>query len=697
MPADIDPENEVVEPEERQHHIDTGPEARDEDEVINLQGVDTEFRFGGQISGWQGRAPESISGATNPTLNLEAGNRYRVVWENVDGAPHDFVIQNSNGDRIVGTEVFSQQGQTVTLTFDATAEMAQYICTVHPNSMVGEVQVSGGDQMAGGGATGDGQQGPGATQQEIPDLSVTTNMLREDAEREDSWLHYDKGYGQRGFTPEDRLDADNVASLERKYSIPTDSAGMQTNPLVVPTDPPVMYYTTSNINVHAANARTGEKYWIFKYALPEDAAGQTGRNRGVAVWHDKVYLATTDSHLVALNRYTGEKEWDTLMLNEQQQEMGQPKRMSITQAPLAYDGRILVGMSGDFGGWCVVSSVDAETGEVQWQTNMSPRSEWVGESWRFSSDAPWMNPSIDPETNQVFYAVGNPCPMMNGIVRPGPNKHSNSIVALDIESGDLNWASQQLAHELWDYDTHMTPNVFDMEMENGETRRVVSTDYKAAWTYVYDAETGQLVERTKPWATQDHEWSDHFLALPPAGEDNPGTCWPGTSGATEWPPGAYSPETGLRYIPANDAAQRIFYDPDWEYNPTGDITLAEGGSRLASEETSHSAYVQALDPQTGDLAWRTELPDASSKWSQWRIWPGGATATSGNLVFVASSGGHLYALDAENGERIWAGETDADRITAAPVVWDDPAEETTYVALAADDEITVWSSSGFEE
>ncbi|MFC4552748.1 MULTISPECIES: PQQ-binding-like beta-propeller repeat protein [Halorussus] len=698
MSADIDPETEEIEPEERPHYIDTGPEARDEDEHVNfMQDYDTEFVFGGGISGWHGRQPKRIEGQVNPTLNLEAGNRYRVRWENIDGAPHNFVIQDADGNRLMGTEVYSSQGATVTLVFTATEEMSQYICTIHPNSMVGDMQVRGG---------GDGQQqqqpiqqppGPGAAQEDMPKLSVTTNMLREDGERRDSWLTYDKGLGQRGYTPVDRLDSDNVASLTQKYSIPTDSAGIETNPIIVPTDPPVMYYTTSNLSVVAANARNGKKYWQFKYALPEDAVGQTGRNRGVAVWKDKVYFATTDTHLVALNRYTGEKEWETNMLTERQQrEMEYPKRMSISQAPIAYDGRILVGMSGDFGGWCVASSVDAESGDVQWTVNMAPEDAWVDESWRFASAAPWMSPSVDPQTNTVFYAVGNPCPMMNGLVRPGPNHHSNSIVAVDLDSGKINWASQQIPHELWDYDSHATPTVFDLEVD-GETRRAVSTDQKAGWTYVYDAETGRLLERTAPWTKQDHEWAEHFLALPPRGEKNAATAWPGTIGATEWPPCAYDPETGMRYIAAVEAAQRVSYDPDWEYVTEGDITLAEGGSRLASEDTTHNAYVQAVDPASGDLAWRTELPDVSPEWSHWRIWPGGTTATAGGVLFVASSGGHLYALDAKTGERIWSAQTDADRITPAPVVWEDPTEQIQYVAVAADDEITVWSSGGFEE
>jgi|AntDeeMinimDraft_5_1070356.scaffolds.fasta_scaffold02985_4 glucose/arabinose dehydrogenase len=102
------------------------------------------YELGGEVAGWQGRSPAAIEGETNPTLELAAGTEYEVVWENLDGAPHDFVIQDADGERIVGTEIVDEQGATLSLTFTATEEMAQYVCTVHPSSMVGDVQVSGG-------------------------------------------------------------------------------------------------------------------------------------------------------------------------------------------------------------------------------------------------------------------------------------------------------------------------------------------------------------------------------------------------------------------------------------------------------------------------------------------------------------------------------------------------------------------------
>ena len=109
------------------------------------------YRFGGEVAGWHGRTPAAIEGTTNPTLELEAGTDYEVVWENLDGAPHDFTIQDSNGSEIVATEQITEEGETASMTFTATPEMAQYVCTIHPSTMVGDIQIAGGQA-----ATGDG-------------------------------------------------------------------------------------------------------------------------------------------------------------------------------------------------------------------------------------------------------------------------------------------------------------------------------------------------------------------------------------------------------------------------------------------------------------------------------------------------------------------------------------------------------------
>lgn len=517
--------------------------------------------------------------------------------------------------------------------------------------------------------------------QEPPRQPVTDEMLHADVERADSWLHYNKGYEQTGFAPAEQITADNVGSLTRKYAVETEDGELRTNPLVVPTDPPVMYFTENNVTVHAVNARTGEEYWTYSPRLPDDPGGIQGYHRGVAVWGDNVYATTPTSEIIALDRYTGGRKWQVSALTPEQQEITKPERISITQTPVVYDGMLYTGQSGDYGGWTAIVALDAETGEIQWDYRTAPKSEWIGDSWQFASSAAWMSPALDPESETVVWSVGNPDPMLNAAVRPGPNKHSDSVMAFDAKSGDVKWSNQIMPSEVWDYDVHTTPTIFDMQVGD-ETRRVVSTDYKAGWVYVMDLETGQLLRRSQPFVKQEHSWSDSFLALPPKGEENASTMWPAVHGATEWPPDAYSPQTGMRYIGSNFAAHDVHYDPDWQYNADGSIEVAIGGEYGVPDETDHRVAVSAVDMQTGDVVWQSELDDVSADDPSTMIWTGGTTATAGNVVFHGSSGGHLYAFDAESGDQLWK-EDLGGRITPSPVVWTDPASGTQHVTVGA--------------
>jgi len=302
-----------------------------------------------------------------------------------------------------------------------------------------------------------------------------------------------------------------------------------------------------------------------------------------------------------------------------------------------------------------------------------------------------MGPSVDRENDLALFATGNPMPVANGEVRPGPNKHTNSIIAVDTSSGEIAWTHQIFPHEVWDYDVHTQPYVFDMEID-GETRRVVGHDSKAAWTFVIDAETGQLLRRSQPWETQEHEfgsWPESkFLNYPPKGEENAGRMAPHFAGATEWPSDAYSPRTGLRYINTNGTQTGYFYT-DWEFDPEEAGFLQSGGTTDPGEYDAE-LRVTAVDPNSGEVAGTYVFEGADGK-----VWGPGTRATAGGLVFSGSPEGPLVALDDENLEELWRYDTQA-RITASPVVWDDPALEQTFVAIASDDTIYVFTTETAE-
>lgn len=545
---------------------------------------------------------------------------------------------------------------------------------------------------------------------EVPGEDVTDEMLRNDVDRADSWLHYQKGLGQTGFSPGHRITPDTLDSLEHQWTFETEAVGLEANPVVVPGDPPVMYFSTTTQSVHAVNARTGERYWTYSY----DAS--SGANRGVAVWKDKVYLGASNVSLVALDRYTGELQWEQNWYSpEQRSEMGAWREQAIghTAAPIVYDGRVYLGQSGDSGAWTVMSALDAETGEILWQTNTAPRDEWVGETWRYSSAAPWMGATVDPETDTVLFPVANPTPQHGVTDRPGPNKHSNSVVALDATTGETKWANQLLAHEVWDYDIGTTLSVFDVTVGD-ESRRAVLADAKVGWSYLIDVETGDLLERSRPWegVRQDH-WGEGFLTLPPLANypqqqssqaENREVMWPSAGGGKNWPPSAYSPRTGLRYMGVTTSASTIYHYPDWEYDPERDsqVTLRAGNhtyippTRLG--EFSDGMYdgdvyttgVLAVDPATGENVWYRETNSFSaSDASAWSTFPGGTAVTAGNVVFAGAPDGDLLGLDAETGELLGKANTGL-RITPSPVIWDDPVRGMQFVSVASNDSIVTY-------
>jgi PQQ-dependent dehydrogenase (methanol/ethanol family) len=534
-------------------------------------------------------------------------------------------------------------------------------------------------------------ENPGEYQGDVSHVEVTDEMLQMGASDATSWLQYNGNLEQTGYSSAERLTSDNVSDLSRQYTIKTKSRGLETDPIVVPGDPPVMYFTQrsgligieeeqreSRVIVWAVNARTGETMWKFTYNVPKSvfqSSEALGVNRGVAPYEDKVYVATMDTKLVAIDRQSGEEVWTTDLLLDGQQ----MARTSFTEAPVTYDGKVFIGQAGDAAGWAAVQAVDAKSGDILWSQRTAQRDGWVGETWRFSRAAGWMSPAVDPQSDTVFWSIGNPDPMMNGLVRPGANQYSNSVMALDTDTGEIKWNHQFMPHELWDYDVHDTPFVFDMEVD-GEQRRVVAQDWKAGWTYIIDVETGELIERSEPFARQGGEM---FLQMPPAGEENAETVSPTTTGATEWPPDTYSPKTGLHYLGANNATQEMWYDPTWAWGP--DNYDAFGGGATPAD-TVNTAEVVAMDPATGGLVWKHRLEDINTDWPASRLFTGGTTSTGGNLVFHGSSGGHMIALDAKTGEKLWQDDTGG-RITASPVVWDDPDVGKQFVAIASDNKI----------
>jgi glucose dehydrogenase len=295
---------------------------------------------------------------------------------------------------------------------------------------------------------------------------------------------------------------------------------------------------------------------------------------------------------------------------------------------------------------------------------------------RVADDAP----SVDPQSGTVFFTTGNPSPQINGLVRPGPNRHSDSVIAVDIETGEEKWAHQLTAHDWWDYDAYLS-SVFDMEID-GETKRVIGAKDKTGWFYVIDAETGQLLRRSEPHANQGAELP--LFALPPASEEEAKEQSPTAMGATDWHPSGYSPDTGLYYIDSTDDFWAPYYNPDWEFRPDS-LEHSVGGTKYfpIPSKGERATRVSAIDPDSGEVVWSQPYEAAPFQFA------GGNTPTGGNVVFSGAGTGTFRVLNAESGEILH--ERDWSPMRTAPVTWDVPAENKQYVAVTGGGTLEVFS------
>lgn len=526
-------------------------------------------------------------------------------------------------------------------------------------------------------------------QSEAPGEDVSQEEIVQDVESPESSFGMGSNVQQNGYNPANRINRENVQDLEREYEIETDSQGLQVSPTLVPSgdgEPPVMYFSQSNMVIQAVNARTGEQYWEYQWSSRR-AEGYGGRNRGVGVWQDKIYFATPDSYVVALDRYTGELQWASDFLSESQAEMhSASERYGSTGAVIVYDGTVLLPQSGDSIGHTCLTGVDAETGDIEWQHKVGPEGEWVEDTWRiFAAGGAWVGPTVDPELGNAYFCTGNPMPFATGVARPGPNKMANSMIAVDLESGEVEWVHQMLPNEQWDYDCAAQPQIFDLEYPDGSTRRVATHDNKTGWVYVIDAETGQLVNRSDPFAHQEHRYGGYptteFLNLPGVGEENGGLNAPFPGGAHNWWSDSYSPRTGLKYVTGSSTAN-FFARTEWEFDPQ-ELGLFQDylfpGPEVNPEEEGidTTPYIYAFDLTKGEIVWETEARRMST------------TATGGDVVFGGSPDG-VMAIDAENGDVLWEDSHEGEAY-APFVVWDDPEIQTQYMGIASNDTIVVYS------
>ena len=506
----------------------------------------------------------------------------------------------------------------------------------------------------------------------VPSFTPVSSDRLLNAESEPhNWLMYSGNYKAQRYSALTQLDRRNVEELEiawvHQLSV-LDRA--ETTPLVVDG---VMFITESPSTVIAVDAASGRPYWRYEHQLPEEIIICCGRNnRGVAVQGDTVLMSTLDAHLVALDAKTGSVRWETEV---QEATAGYSK----TDAPLVVGDKVFTGIAGgEYGIRGLIDAYNINTGEREWRFNTTPGPDhpdnrtWSGDSWRTGGAATWMTGSYDPDLNLIYWGTGNPGPDYDGSVREGDNLYSDSVVALDADTGELKWYFQFTPHDIHDWDSTQIPVLADT-MFNGEERKVMLFPNRNAFFYVLDRETGEFL-LGKPYARQT--WAEGLdengrPILLPGKEPSPeGTIVsPPIIGASNWWSPTYSPRTDLIYVTTLDGETKYFLRPT-EYLVPGQSYRAGGGETPQPMENYHRA-VRAISPQTGDIRWEFPVDPRTTS---------GLMSTAGDLVFGGSADGFFFALDALTGEELWHRNIGG-RIHAAPMGY--AVNGKQYVAIAA--------------
>ncbi len=506
----------------------------------------------------------------------------------------------------------------------------------------------------------------------------------ERADREPhNWLTYNGTYQSQHHSRLDGIGLSNVGDLELEWVYQAASTDkFQATPLVVDG---VMYLTEPPNKLVAIDPRTGREYWVYEHELPSRIYPCCGRvNRGAAILGDTLYWGTLDAKLLAVDAKTGMKVWEATVVEDYE------RGYSLTVAPLVINEKVIVGTAGgEFGIRGYLAAYDAATGEEAWRFYTIPgpgepgHETWENEAWKTGGGSIWLTGSYDPELNLTYWGVGNPAPDWNPDVRPGDNLYTDSVVALDADTGKLRWHFQFTPHDEWDWDSVQVPVLADLEWK-GTPRKLMLWANRNGFYYVLDRATGEFllgepfVKQT--WAAGLDE-DGRPVKVPGRGPSSEGTkTWPGVQGGTNWYAPSFSPVTNLFYLSVWEGYYSIYFKWDQEYEP-GTRYLG-GAPRGPVSSTSRRRFmdytdddghgaIRALDPLTGAKVWEFSMTDVTDS---------GLLTTASNLLFSGSREGYFYALDAASGTLLWERYLGG-QIAASPITYEVDGKQ--YVTVAA--------------
>ena len=320
---------------------------------------------------------------------------------------------------------------------------------------------------------------------------LTYDRVRQAVREPGSWLTYHGTYDAQRFSALDEINRANVQQLRPVWMYQVQGRHhFETTPLVFDG---VMYLTDPPSDVVALDVKTGRPLWAYRRSLPGDLRACCGDvNRGVAALGDQIFVATIDAHLVALDMRTGRVRWDVEVADYK-------TGHSLTAAPLAVKDKVIVGMGGaEYGVRGFLDAYDAATGKRACRLWTVPRPgepgnhTWSGDSWMHGGATTWVTGAFDPETNLIYWGTGNPGPDYIGDVRAGDNLYSDSLIAVNVDTGALAWHFQFTPHDVNDIDATEIPILIDAEFR-GRPRKLLVFANRNGFFYIFDRVTGEYL------------------------------------------------------------------------------------------------------------------------------------------------------------------------------------------------------------
>jgi quinohemoprotein ethanol dehydrogenase len=505
----------------------------------------------------------------------------------------------------------------------------------------------------------------------------------------EEWLGYGRDYAETHFSPLAQITSANIARLGLAYASDLDAppGNIQATPIMADG---VLYTSLAWGVITAADARTGALKWRYDPELPRTGPNRPGFccgavNRGVAIYNGKIYASLIFGKLVALDAETGREIWSV-------QTTDPSTDTTVTSAVRVVKGKVIVGTAGaEFGVRGYFSAYDAETGQLAWRFYTVPgdpskpfehpeleaaSKTWIGTDWSVvrGGGTVWDGMAYDPEADLLYVGTGNGSPWNRQFRSPGggDNLFLCSILAVRPDTGRLVWYYQTTPGESWDYTSVQNLILADLRIQ-GRDRKVILQAPKNGFFYVLDRITGEFIS-AQPYT--EVTWAKGIDPVTGRPIENPGARYengatveiaPGSGGGHNWHPMAFSPQTGLVYIPGSVNSRMYRSTPDYVPQKGRQVSgvemndFAAGISPAGARITNKGSFVKAWDPVT-----QTE------RWSVAQSFTAGLLATAGNLVFVPSGDGRLIAYSADKGEKVWQ---------SAPM----PAGITTPISFSLDD------------